>query len=196
MRVPTYAAAILGAMAVAGASGCGAAGDPLGGPYGGTAAAVSPMVSAAGASEEDADGSTDGALSLDSSLGSTCGSVAVERQTGAASELIDAAIDAEARVSPDAASAGSSTWTMIFDTYLAGGTVGDCIHCHQETSSPASAYAWLSGKQYINGTKSLLAGSGSCLSWFCGDMPPGGPASDPAAASDLKSWVAAGAQDN
>jgi hypothetical protein len=48
---------------------------------------------------------------------------------------------------------------------------------------------------YINGTKSTLAGSGSCLTWFGGNMPPGG-SSDPKAVADFTAWAAAGAPNN
>jgi hypothetical protein len=58
----------------------------------------------------------------------------------------------------------------------------------------AKAYSYLSS--YINGTSSKLVVQGkSCLTWFGGDMPPGG-GSDAQAVTDLDAWVAAGALNN
>jgi hypothetical protein len=58
----------------------------------------------------------------------------------------------------------------------------------------AKAYSYLSN--YINGTSSRLVVNGqSCLTWFGGNMPPGG-GSDSQAVTDLDAWVAAGAQNN
>jgi hypothetical protein len=64
-------------------------------------------------------------------------------------------------------------------------------------SSPSSAYSWLSGRGYITSTNAPLADpSQSVLSWLGGNMPPGGPGSNAAAASALSSWAAAGAPNN
>jgi hypothetical protein len=58
----------------------------------------------------------------------------------------------------------------------------------------AKAYSYLSS--YINGTSSrLVSPSQSCLTWFGGNMPPGG-GSDAQAVTDLDAWVAAGALNN
>ncbi|MGD0525983.1 MAG: hypothetical protein ABSE49_12610 [Polyangiaceae bacterium] len=58
----------------------------------------------------------------------------------------------------------------------------------------AKAYSYLS--DYIDGTSSKLVVQGkSCLTWFGGDMPPGG-GSDAQAVTDLDAWVAAGALQN
>jgi hypothetical protein len=58
----------------------------------------------------------------------------------------------------------------------------------------AKAYSYLSG--YISGTSSILVVQGeSCLTWFGGNMPPGG-GKDSQAVTDLTAWVAAGAQNN
>jgi hypothetical protein len=58
----------------------------------------------------------------------------------------------------------------------------------------AKAYSYLSN--YINGTSSpLVSQSQSCLTWFGGNMPPGG-GSNAQAVTDLDAWVAAGALDN
>jgi hypothetical protein len=61
----------------------------------------------------------------------------------------------------------------------------------------SSAYTYLQGLGYINGTGSTLLVSGSSpLTWFGGNMPIGGPASNAQAVSDMNAWVAAGALDN
>ena len=98
--------------------------------------------------------------------------------------------------SSSGASSGSGgaapTWTGIFQSYLASGTEGHCASCHGQTSSATNAYSWLKSKGYIAGTGSALASNGSCLTFFGGNMPPGGP-SDAQAAADVTAWVAAGA---
>ncbi|HEX3772550.1 MAG TPA: hypothetical protein VHV30_16845 [Polyangiaceae bacterium] len=63
-------------------------------------------------------------------------------------------------------------------------------------NSASGAYSWLQGQFYISGTGSLLAKSGSCLSWFGGNMPPGGTRSNAQASSDFAAWAAAGAANN
>jgi hypothetical protein len=56
------------------------------------------------------------------------------------------------------------------------------------------AYSYLSS--YINGTSSRLVKSGSsCLTWFGGNMPPGG-GSDAQAVTDFDAWAAAGGRKN
>jgi len=98
------------------------------------------------------------------------------------------------------------TWTQIYNAYLAAGaTVGHCgdVGCHANTlkgvqcNNKANCYTTLKNTGYINGTASKLTITGSSpLTWFNGNMPPGGPASSPAAAADMKAWVAAGALNN
>jgi hypothetical protein len=85
---------------------------------------------------------------------------------------------------------------MIFSTYLNNSSVGGCPRCHGQMNSASGAYSWLQGQRYINGTGSLLAAPGSCLSWYGGTMPPGGPRSDAQAVSDMDAWAAAGAKNN
>jgi hypothetical protein len=63
-------------------------------------------------------------------------------------------------------------------------------------STASGAYSYLSSQGYISGTGSLLCKSGSCLTWYGGNMPPLGSRSDPAAVSDMNAWAAAGAMDN
>jgi hypothetical protein len=88
------------------------------------------------------------------------------------------------------------TWTMIFNTYLATGTEGNCGHCHGQMGSPSASYSWLSAKGYIGGGSTALTDPNqSCLSWYGGNMPPHGP-NDNQAVSDMNAWAGAGAQDN
>ena len=90
------------------------------------------------------------------------------------------------------------TFTMLFDAYLAAGTVGDCARsgCHSVMSSPALAHSYLWGNGYISGTTSAIVTTQSCLSWYGGTMPPHGPSSAGSAVTDFNAWVAAGAQNN
>ncbi len=63
-------------------------------------------------------------------------------------------------------------------------------------STASKAYSYLQGYGYINGTSSSLVQQGSsCLSWYGGNMPPGG-GSDAQAVTDMNAWAAAGAQNN
>ncbi len=63
-------------------------------------------------------------------------------------------------------------------------------------SSASGAYSYLSGQGYISGTGSILVKTGSCLSWYGGNMPPGGSRSNAMAVSDMNAWAAAGAKNN
>jgi hypothetical protein len=83
--------------------------------------------------------------------------------------------------------------------------VGHCgdVGCHAtplkniQCNNKANCYASLKAAGYINGTSSTLTINGSSpITWFGGGMPPGGPASSPAAQADMKAWVAAGALNN
>jgi hypothetical protein len=67
-------------------------------------------------------------------------------------------------------------------------------------STATKAYSYLQGEGYIGGTSSKLVDQGkSCLSWYGGDMPPGGTgnsSSDAQAVTDMNAWAAAGGQNN
>ena len=92
------------------------------------------------------------------------------------------------------------TWTQLFDTYLAVGTIGNCGHsgCHQGfMNTPPSAYSWLQDRAQLGGPQPELTDpSSSCLSWLGGDMPPDGPLADPVAEKDFDVWLKAGAKNN
>jgi hypothetical protein len=87
-------------------------------------------------------------------------------------------------------------WTDIYNSYLVTGTIGNCVICHAQMRTASGAYSYLQSTAYINGTGSLLAKAGSCLSWYGGDMPPGGTHNNAMAVSDLDAWAAAGAMNN
>jgi hypothetical protein len=48
------------------------------------------------------------------------------------------------------------------------------------------------------GNPPQLTRSGSCLTWYGGNMPPGGPGASKMAqaVTDMNAWAAAGAQNN
>jgi hypothetical protein len=92
---------------------------------------------------------------------------------------------------------GSATWTQVYTDCLKPGTPGNCnTACHFQMSSAKSAYTYLQGQGYINGSGSILGKTGSCLSWYGGNMPPGGPRTEAMCSSEISAWAAAGAMDN
>jgi len=105
-------------------------------------------------------------------------------------------------------SGGAPTWTMIYGSYFASGTPGHCGNsgCHLSTlkgfkcgSDKTTCYNGLVTAGYVTTatpTKSPIADlNQSCLTWFGGNMPPGGGASA-AAQKDITAWVADGAKNN
>jgi hypothetical protein len=97
-------------------------------------------------------------------------------------------------------SSGPPTWTELFNAYMTAGKVGNCAHsgCHQGfMSNPGMAFFWLQAEGQLGGSRPALTdSSSSCLTWYGGDMPPGGPATDPVVARDFDLWLMAGAQNN
>jgi hypothetical protein len=97
-------------------------------------------------------------------------------------------------------SSQAPTWTQLFNAYFAAGKVGNCAHsgCHQAyMTSPSAAFSWLRSEDQVGGSQPELADpNSSCLSWLGGDMPPGGPESNPTAVTDFDLWLKAGAQNN
>jgi len=90
------------------------------------------------------------------------------------------------------------TWSGVFQAYFAIGTIGNCPSCHAaDMPTPSASYTWLAGQSYVGGpTPALTSLGSSCLSWYGGDMPPGGPSSDQGADAALTAWVSAGALNN
>jgi len=159
---------------------CGSADEPpLGGPYGGSA----PVVAPSGGGDSTGTGSGTGAVGSSNSPGGQ-----------------ESAVDAGASTpAPSDASmpTGTPTWSQIFAADFAPGTAGSCSACHSAMATASGAYAWLSQKNQLGGASpKLVSASVSCLSWMGGNMPPGGPSSNPMAAAALEAWAAAGAQDN
>jgi mono/diheme cytochrome c family protein len=89
--------------------------------------------------------------------------------------------------------ADAPTWTQVYSEYLALGTTGNCAGCHGGYGSAKAGYAKGGGAAWAK------LGS-SRLTWYGGDMPPGGPGpNDPQGAkarADMDAWLAAGAQVN
>lgn len=165
---PTGYSAFLAACVISSAfagAGC-SSGAPLGGPHGGEVARVAPN-----------DGN-----SSSSSAASTAGSSSVGQ--GSSAGALDAAID-------DGPIATGPTFTSIFNAYMTG-----CKMCHTQTNSSNGTYLWLRSQGYITGSSpALVSASQSCLSWYGGNMPPGG-ADNPAAVADMNAWAAGGALNN
>jgi hypothetical protein len=224
MRLSTCMGAMVVIAIPALAAGCSGAGDPLGGPYGGTAGLVAPnsgnvneSTDDAGAGIDDdassdpgASGSGSGATSGSASGGGSSGSSGSSRSGSTSSGGTGSSSGAKPSSSgsgsgttgASSGGAGSSggasapTWSAIFSKYLANGTVGGCPRCHFQMFSASASYSYLQSQRYIGGTGSLLVKSGSCLSWYGGTMPPGGPRTNAQATSDMNAWVAAGAMNN
>jgi hypothetical protein len=85
------------------------------------------------------------------------------------------------------------TWTQLFNAYMAAGTVGNCAHsgCHPSAmGTPHAAFAFLTAEGQLTGPQPAITdSSSSCLSWLGGDMPPGGPTSDPMVTKDFTMWI-------
>jgi hypothetical protein len=177
----------------------GAASDPSSSSSGGASGGVvhDAGVGSSG-SKSSSTGSSSGTASSGSSSGmrstsgSSSGATSSSGSSGSSSGTSSSGSSSGTTPPPPAA----PTWSMIFSAYLSNQSVGGCPRCHSQMNSASGAYSWLSGQRYINGTGSLLAASGSCLSWYGGNMPPGGTRSDAQAVSDLDAWAAAGAKNN
>jgi hypothetical protein len=103
---------------------------------------------------------------------------------------------------------GAPTWTFIYTTYFGAGTPGHCGNsgCHLNTlkgfkcgSDKATCYSGLSAAGYISTSTPTMSPIAdpqqSVLTWFGGNMPPGG-GSNAAAKKDITAWVADGAKNN
>jgi hypothetical protein len=101
---------------------------------------------------------------------------------------------------PPSPPAPPPTWNAIFDAYFGPGSPASCGRsgrCHgEEMRDATTAYAWLTGRGYIDGARSaLVSPTNSCLRWFGGNMPPQA-VPDGDATRDLQAWVAAGAPED
>ena len=111
--------------------------------------------------------------------------------------------------SKDAGSVSSGpTWTTIYGSYFAAGSMGNCGAggCHSSSKSgfkcgsdKTTCYNGLVSSGYLTPstpTSSPIADTQqSCLTWFGGNMPPSGGSSSKAK-SDITAWLAAGGQNN
>jgi hypothetical protein len=159
------AAAACACLAAAAGSAC-SSGPPLGGPHGGEAPVVGP-------DQGNSSSSSAAATASSSSTG-----------TGSSAQMPDASTDgAPATTGP--------TFSTLFNAYLTG-----CKMCHTQTNSSNATYLWLRSQGYITGSSpALVSTSQSCLSWYGGNMPPGG-GDDATAVTDMNAWAAAGALNN
>src|ERR1700678_3596170 len=124
---------------------CGSADTPpLGGPYGGTAPQVAPN------DPPPTEGSGSGSASIqaegDNTAGSGGGSSTPSSSSSSSSE------SSSSGSSTASSAASSPTWTELYTTYLAAGTVGGCTSCHSEMSSASGAYTWLGKEGQIGGS--------------------------------------------
>jgi hypothetical protein len=98
---------------------------------------------------------------------------------------------------------GTPTWTQLYNSYFAAGTIGDCVMsgCHPGVKdTPSAWYTYLVSQGQIGGPQPLLidTGGSSVLSWFGAflPMPPTGPTMNATAQKDFEAWAAAGAMNN
>jgi hypothetical protein len=179
--------------AIAVSVGCGGADEhPLGGPYGGAVNGVGPTNGTNAGGDSGASQADDGGSSPDPGMDASAPPPGVDASPPPPG--VDASPPPHTDSGPPPA---APTWSSIYSKYFASGTIGHCSSCHSQSSSASSLYTWMKGKGYINGTGStIVSSSSSDISWFGGSMPPQGPSSEPAAALDMKAWVAAGAANN
>jgi hypothetical protein len=174
---------------------CGSADQtPLGGPFGGTATVIPAPVAA---SRED--GGHGGSSSSGSSSGSTSSSTS-------SSSGLQGSDDAGCSNTPTGVSAsGAPTFSQLYTSYFATGTVGNCAAtgCHPSDMDNASdSYTYLANdtnKQYCGPPNCLASIANSCtsvLAWFNGSMPLNNPVPNTQAAAAVAAWVAAGSKND
>jgi cellulose 1,4-beta-cellobiosidase len=162
--------------ACAAVAGC-SDGVPLGGPHGAQTNAVV---------EPNAGNSSSSSVSRSTSTGSTSSG-----SSGAGSSTASSSGSGSGGTDGGAATGSGPTFTAIFSAYMA-----DCKSCHTQTTSAKSTYLWLRSQGYITGTSpALVSSSQSCLSWYGGNMPPGG-GDNAAAVADMNAWASGGALNN
>jgi hypothetical protein len=103
--------------------------------------------------------------------------------------------------SVSAASSGNApTWTQLYQTYMLIGTMGNCTFpgCHDgDMDTPSDSFTWLASQMQLGDSNPAIVQPGvSCLSWFGGTMPMGGPTMSTTATKDFMAWAAAGAKNN
>lgn len=206
---PFLLMALLSALGI----GCGSPDqNPLGGPYGGTASVPGPLGNTEAAGQQGTGSPSPGGTGTmptgnptGGDAGGSVGSPWGAPDSGSSTGNPNPPQDSGTQPPPDSAAPPhdsapppppAPTWTQIFTSYLASGTKGNCNGCHS-MSSPSQAYSWLSGRGQVGGSSPALTDSNnSCLSWYGGNMPPGGPSSDSTATQQMNAWAAAGGLDN
>ncbi len=102
------------------------------------------------------------------------------------------------------------TWSSVYAAYFAPGTPGHCSNagCHAASrggfkcgTTKDTCYQGLIDSQLVSTSlkeKSPIAGSSSPLVWFNsrGTMPDDNRKANAQAASDIKTWLASGAENN
>lgn len=166
---------------------CSSSGEPLGGPHGGTTNSLPPPSEG---STSTASSSGDASSSADVG-GTSSGGTTVPSGCGGSED----AGASEGGAAP--------TWTEIYTKYLSANSPAACAACHTHATqmpTASASYTYLASEGYIGGACPTLVQVGaSCLSWYGGDMPPGGtgnPASDAQAVIDMNAWAAAGAKND
>ena len=113
--------------------------------------------------------------------------------------------DGDGVLDPGTASSSSSatgsnavpTWTQLYNTYFVSSAMGRCTNCHaQVMATAASSYSYLQSQGYVGSPMPDLVSDFSCLSWFGGNMPPGGQTKNATATKDFMAWAQAGAKNN
>jgi hypothetical protein len=201
MRFGTYGLVTIALAMGAAAAACGGSdGVPLGGPYGGTGSSPPPSAGQSTDGTDPADTPGDpGTSTSSSSTSSTSSSSSSGGKTSSSGGSSGGSSSGGSSSGGTSSSGGSSgtaaapTWTKIYTTYLASSTAGRCSDCHGSCSTASGCYNWLKGKSQI---PDIADPNYSCLSWLGGNMPPRGPKSNAASASDLAAWSAAGGQNN
>jgi hypothetical protein len=208
MRLSIGFARGLGALAAGVALGCSGAADPLGGPYGGTGSNVPPGAGNVDSPDlADADTADADTAPVDEEDSAPSGSSSGARRDSGATSSSSSSSSSGGSGGSSSGSSGSGsssgttaaptpTWSEIFSKYLGNLTTGNCTRCHGQMGSASGSYSWLSSQRYISGASSPLVKSGSCLTWYGGNMPPGGPRTDAQAVADMNAWAAAGAKNN
>ena len=168
--------------------GCGGVDDmPLGGPYGGQTDPTDPNST----NNDNNNGQDSGTTNPQKDSGTT-----PQKDSGGPPPTMDSGGPPPTMDSGGPPPPTAPTWSQIYANYFGSGTIGRCNGCHSQGSSAKNLYSWLQGKGYISGTSSpLVDSSQSDLSWYGGNMPPGGGSSSKAV-SDMNAWAAAGALDN
>jgi hypothetical protein len=177
--------------------GCSSGGEPGGSGWGTASGTGAPSGgSSGGASSSTGSSSSDKGTGGTSSSGGSGADPSTPEDAGVTDSSSGDASSSSSSGS-STADAGSTeqapTWSAIYGSYLATGTIGSCGGCHAEATGAPGAYSFIQGYGYLNGAQSNLS---SLFSWMGGPMPPGGPTSNAQATAAVQAWVAAGAVDD